>query len=365
MRTAASWLVVAAVVLVPYAARADITIAVVGPMTGPYEQFGEQMRRGAEQAIDDINTGGGILGSDLALKVEDDRCDPRLAVAIANFLPGDEVHFVAGHFCSVASIPASKIYDEEGIIQISPAPGDPRLTDEGGDHIFRLAGREDRQAELAAQVLAHYFANRPIAILSNGGAYGNGLALHLKQILNERGIQEAVFEVYDPAETDHSALITELQAAGIAAIYIGGNYAEAGLIISQAHRQEFRPQLIGSDSLAAEEFWPLAGTAAQGTLVTYPLDPRTLADAAPIIARFRAQRFEPEGVTLYTYAAIQVYAQAVVSAGTLEPEAVSRAMHRDSFSTVLGDIIFDQNGDMNLPGYVWHRWSEGQLSQPQ
>jgi branched-chain amino acid transport system substrate-binding protein len=361
---AAGIVVLAAIFAIVSPARADVAIAVVGPMTGPYSMFGEQMRRGAEQAVADLNLGGGVLGSELELKIEDDRCDPRLAVTIANFLPGDEVSFVVGHFCSAASIPASKIYEEEGIIQISPAPGDPKLTDERGNGIFRIAGREDRQAELAAQVLAHYYKEAPIAILSNGSAYGMKLAIKANQYLVEQGIEVAMFEQYEPALTDYSELVEQLHEAGIAAIYFTGSPDEAGIVIRQGTERGFLPQIIGGDMLAVEEYWAAAGKAGEGTIVTYPLDPRTLPDAEPVVARFRSQQFEPQGVTLYTYAAIEAWAQAANAAGTLDTKEIILALHRHRFSTVLGDIVFDRNGDINLPGYAWYRWSEGVLTIP-
>ncbi len=345
--------------LVP--AWADINIAVVGPMSGQYQQFGEQMRRGAVQAVEDINIGGGLLGSTVALAVEDDRCDPRQAVAIANFLPGDEIFFVAGHFCSAASIPASKIYEEESIIQITPASTDPKLTDEGGRYIFRVAGREDRQAELAAHLLAARFTSSRIAILHNGSAYGQGLAELMKARLNASGVTETLFTEYEPGQNDYSDLVAELSAAGIEVMYLGGHYLEAATLLVQSHERGYTPQLIGGDMLAASEFWQVAGAAAEGTLATFVLDPRSIPNAAPVVARFRAQQYEPEGFTLYTYAAVQVWSQAVLAAGTLEPAKVTEMLHTRRFKTVLGDIVFDANGDMNIPGYVWYQWSGGQF----
>ena len=118
------------------AAKADISIAAVGPLTGQYASFGKQIKDGAQMAIKDINAAGGILGQKIKLLIEDDACDPKQAVAVANKVAGSGVVFVAGHFCSGSSIPASKVYEEEGIVQISPASTNPKYTDEGVDLIF-------------------------------------------------------------------------------------------------------------------------------------------------------------------------------------------------------------------------------------
>jgi branched-chain amino acid transport system substrate-binding protein len=131
------------------AAWADVKIATAGPMTGQYASFGQQMKAGAEQAVADINAAGGINGEKLVLSIGDDACDPKQAVAVANQMVSDGVVFMAGHFCSGSSIPASKVYEEEGIIQISPASTNPKLTDEGGPNVYRVCGRDDQQGMVA------------------------------------------------------------------------------------------------------------------------------------------------------------------------------------------------------------------------
>ncbi|MGH6792968.1 MAG: branched-chain amino acid ABC transporter substrate-binding protein, partial [Methyloceanibacter sp.] len=122
------------------AAKADIKIATVGPITGQYASFGEQMKRGLEMAVADLNAKGGVLGQKVIGLVEDDACDPKQAVAAANKLASEGVALVAGHFCSGSSIPASKVYGEEGILQMSPASTNPALTEDNGDWVFRVCG---------------------------------------------------------------------------------------------------------------------------------------------------------------------------------------------------------------------------------
>ena len=125
--------------------KADITIATAGPMTGQYASFGEQMRRGAEMAVRDLNASGGVMGQKLRLEIGDDACDPKQAVAVANQLASKGVRFVAGHFCSGSSIPASNVYAEEDVLQISPASTNPKLTERNLSNVFRVCGRDDQQ----------------------------------------------------------------------------------------------------------------------------------------------------------------------------------------------------------------------------
>lgn len=341
-------------------ARAEISIAVAGPMTGQYATFGEQMKNGAEMAVKDINAAGGVLGEQLKLFVEDDACDPKQAVAVANKAGSEGVVFVAGHFCSGSSIPASKVYEEENIIQISPASTNPKLTDEGGWNVFRVCGRDDQQGGVAGNYIADKFPGKKIAILHDKTAYGKGLADETKRQLNSRGVTEAMYEAFTAGEKDYSAVVSKLKGAGIDVIYLGGYHTEGGLIIRQAAEQGYRPQLISGDAFVTEEFWKITGDTGQGTLMTFSPDPRKNLDAAPVVERFRKAGIEPEGYTLYTYGAIQAWKQAVEKVGSVEdPEKVAEALKDMEFDTVLGNFSFDDKGDVTAPGYVFYVWKDG------
>jgi branched-chain amino acid transport system substrate-binding protein len=341
------------------AAQAEIKVATVGPMTGPYASFGDQMRRGAELAVQDLNAAGGVLGQQLVLSVEDDACDPKQAVAVANKLVSEGVIFVAGHFCSGSSIPASNVYEEESVLQISPASTNPKLTEEGGDNVFRVCGRDDQQGIVAGNLLADEFGDKKIAVLHDKTAYGKGLADETKKQLNARGIDEAMYEAYTAQEKDYTALVSKMKAAGIDVFYVGGYHTEAGLMIRQAHEQGYTPQLVSGDALVTDEFWKITGDAGSGTLMTFSPDPRKNAAAAPVVEKFRAQNYDPEGYTLYTYGAIQAWAQAVEKAGSTDLDAVIGSLRGNKFETVLGSIGFDEKGDVTAPGYVWYVWKDG------
>ena len=341
------------------AARADIAIAAAGPMTGQYASFGQQMRAGAEMAVADINAAGGVLGQKLALDIGDDACDPKQAVAVANGFAGKKIKFVAGHFCSGSSIPASKVYEEEGIIQISPASTNPKLTDEGGPNVFRVCGRDDQQGAVAGAFLADRFKNAKVAIVHDKTAYGKGLADETKAAMNAKGKQETLYEAYTAGEKDYSALVSKLEANGIEALYVGGYHTEAGLIARQMREQGMKTVLISGDALVTKEYWGITGAAGEGTLMTFSPDPRKNPAAAKAVAAFRAKGIEPEGYVLYTYAAVQVYAAAVQAAGSADMKQVLPKMKSMSFDTVLGKLSFDKKGDVTLPGYVFYEWKNG------
>lgn len=338
---------------------ADINIATAGPMTGQYASFGAQMKAGAEQAVEDINKAGGVLGQKLVLSVGDDACDPKQAVAVANQMASKGVVFMAGHFCSGSSIPASKVYEEEGIIQISPASTNPKLTEEGGPNVYRVCGRDDQQGITAGNFLVKHFAGKKVAIIHDKTAYGKGLADETRKAYNAAGGKEVMYEAITAGEKDYSALVSKLKQANADVLYLGGYHTEGGLIVRQMRDQGMKTVLVSGDALVTNEYWAITGDAGEGTLMTFSPDPRKNPDAAPLVKVFRDKGIEPEGYVLYTYAAIQAWAQAAAAAGSADPGKVIPALNSGKFKTVLGELSFNDKGDVTLPGYVFYEWSKG------
>jgi branched-chain amino acid transport system substrate-binding protein len=349
----------ALVALTAGGAQAEIAIATAGPMTGQYAIFGDQMKRGAEMAVKDLNAKGGVLGEQLTLAVGDDACDPKQAVAVANQMVNDEVVFVAGHFCSGSSIPASAVYNEEGILQISPASTNPQLTEQGLENVFRVCGRDDQQGTFAGNYVVDNNVGSKIAIIHDKTPYGKGLADEFKKQLNARGVTETMYEAITAGDKDFTALITKMKNAGIDLIYLGGYHTEAGLIARQAKEQGINATMMSGDALVTDEYWAITGDTGQGTLMTFSPDPRKNEAAAPVVAEFEAAGYDPEGYTLYTYAAIQVWAQAVEKAGSTDLEAVIEQLNGNQFDTVLGPIAFDDKGDVKGAAYVMYEWDNG------
>jgi branched-chain amino acid transport system substrate-binding protein len=344
-------------------AQADIAIATAGPMTGQYAVFGEQMQRGAQQAVKDLNAAGGVLGEQLVLEVGDDACDPKQAVAVANQMVNAGVVLMAGHFCSGSSIPASQVYNEEGILQISPASTNPQLTEQGFDNVFRTCGRDDQQGIVAANYVVDNNIGSSVAIVHDKTAYGKGLADEFKKQLNSRGVEEAMYEAITAGDKDFTALITKMKNAGVDLIYLGGYHTEAGLITRQAREQGLDAVMMSGDALVTDEYWAITGDTGQGTLMTFSPDPRKNEVAAPVVAEFEAQGYDPEGYTLYTYATIQIWADAVEKAGTTDLDAVLEQLHGNQFETVLGTIAFDDKGDVTGENYVLYEWDNGQYNE--
>ena len=144
------------------AASAQVRMGVGGPMTGGAAAFGAQLRQGAEQAVADINAKGGILGQQIQLFVGDDRADPREGVSVANKFVADGVKFVVGHFNSGVTIPASDVYQENGMLVVTPAATNPKVTERGMWNVFRVCGRDDQQGTLAGAIIAQRFKGKRV-----------------------------------------------------------------------------------------------------------------------------------------------------------------------------------------------------------
>jgi branched-chain amino acid transport system substrate-binding protein len=355
-----SLLVGLAFLSVPLAASAaekttPITIGLIAPLTGQYAVFGEQIKRGAEQAAKDLG---------LSLKIADDACDPKQAVTVAGQMAASGVQFVVGHYCSGSAIPASKVFMENGMLLISPGATNPKLTDEAETYIFRVCGRDDRQGAVIGGYMLKHYANAKVALINDKSAYGRGLADEVKRALNAGGVTEKLFESYNAGERDYRALASKLKQAGAEVLFIGGYHTEAALIARQLAEQGVKLQIFGGDALVTDEFWSIAGAAGEGVLMTFGPDPRLNLAAEKTVAAFRAQGYEPEGYTLYTYAAFQALKQALdMPYDKLSPSMVAQTLRAQAAETVLGRLGFDAKGDVTGAGYVLYRWQDGKYAQ--
>ena len=340
------------------AAHADLLVGIAGPMTGQYASAGDQIRKGAEMAVADINAKGGVLGQKLVLEVGDDACDPKQAVSVANTMVNKKIVFMHGHWCSSSTIPASDVYAEAGI-PMATVSTNPKVTERGLKNIFRIMGRDDQQGEVAGQYLAANFANQKIAVIDDKSAYGKGLADEIAKAMTAKNVKPALRESITAGEKDYSALVTKLKAAGVSVLAFGGYHTELALILRQAQQAGLKLTVMGGDTMTNSELITAAGAAADNVLFTFAPDPRKNPAAADVVKRFRDAKVEPEGYVMYAYAAMQLFAQAAEQAKSAKPAAVQQALAAGSFDTVIGKLAFDARGDNKAPGFVVYRWQGG------
>ena len=341
------------------AATAQVKFGVGGPITGPSAATGAQMKNGVDQAAADINAAGGILGQKISVSYGDDVSDPKQGVSVANKFAADGVKFVIGHYNSGVTIPSSEVYQENGILQITPASTNPTVTERKMWNIFRVCGRDDQQGQVAGEYIVKHFKGKKIAVVHDKTTYGKGLADEMKKTINKGGMKEVLYEGINTGEKDFSALVSKIKQSGADLIYWGGLYTEGGLIVRQMRDQGVKAPLMGGDGITSDEFASIGGPGVEGTLMTYGPDPRNKPDAKKVVEEFRAKKFEPEAYTLYSYAGVQIIKQAAEAAKSLDPKKVAEKMHSGmQFKTVLGDISYDKKGDITKLDYVMYIWKK-------
>ncbi len=327
-------------------ASAEIRIGIAGPQTGRNQFTGEQQLVGAQKAIDTLNASGGLLGQQVMAVTVDDACDAKQAEAAARQLIAERVVAVIGHICSAASIAAQRLYDDAGIVMITPGSTNPKVTDEGSPNTFRVIGRDDQQGMVAADYLADTFSKDRIAILNDGSVYGAGLASETRKHLNDRGIREVSFGSYSPGQSDYSTVVQQLRSMNVRVLFVGGYSSDIAIIARQAKQQIPDLQLVSGDTLATADFLLTAGASGEGAVFTFGPDIRRRPEAASVVANFTKDGYDPGGKTLYSFAAVQVWSEAVRRAGSTRMPDVVAALRTGTFETVLGRIGFDAKGDI-------------------
>lgn len=357
------------------AASAQIKLGIGGPLTGSDAAFGAQLRQGVDQAVADINAKGGILGQQIQLYTGDDGSNPREGVSVANKFVGDGVKFVVGHFNSGGSMPASEVYQENGILMITPASTNPKVTERKLWNVFRVCGRDDQQGALAAKIILQRFKGKRIAFVHDKTTYGQGLADETRRALAKGGLKGVLYEGVNKDDRDFTAVISKIRQARPDLVFWGGLHSAGGLILRQMRAQGIKAPLMGGDGITDDEFAAIAGPGAEGTLMTFSPDPRTNPANKAIIELFRSKRmFEPQAYTLYSYASVQIIKQAVEKAKSLDPKKVAETMRSGMvFNTVLGNISFDKKGDVSeytvgkvkkdrYVLYIWRKGPDGRIT---
>jgi branched-chain amino acid transport system substrate-binding protein len=340
-------------------ASADMKLGVAGPVTGPNAAFGAQLKNGAQQAVDDINAKGGVNGQKITVEFGDDVSDPKQGVSVANKFAADGVKFVDGHFNSGVTMPASLVYQENGMLDVTPSATNPQITERKMWNVFRTCGRDDQQGAVAAAYILKHFKGKKIAVVHDKTTYGKGLADETIKSMAKGGMNPVLYEGINIGEKDFSALVSKIKASNADLVYWGGLHTEGGLIVRQMRDQGVKTQMMGADGITTDEFASIGGPGVEGTLMTFPPDPRNNPAAKDVVAKFRANKFEPEAYTLYSYAAVQVMAQAAAAAKSLDPKKVAAKMHSGmSFKTVIGPISYDKKGDITRLDYVMYIWKK-------
>ncbi len=359
--TSLAALAAAACFLFAPAASADtIKIAFAGPLTGPVTQYGDMVREGIDTAVEMINAAGGIDGRQIEVVPIDDGCEPKQGPVAANRVINDRIGFVVGHVCSGATIAAADIYNNEGVVMVSPSATAPALTDgKNYEFIFRTIGRDDQQGPAAAKFILENIKPQKVAVLHDKQSYGQGTAASVRDSLKKAGVNVVMFEGINAGDSDYSAVITKIKGAGADFVYYGGYHPEMGLLLRQAAEQGLKVRFMGPEGVGNPDVNAIAGDAVEGMLLTLPADFSANPANADIVKAFRDKKRNAAGAfQLTSFSAVKVIADGIKGAGSTDPVKVAEYLHANTFDTPIGKVSWNAQGDLNefdFRIYEWHK----------
>ncbi len=349
-----------ALLLAGAAQAADtIKIGIPQPMTGPNTQYGTQIQAGALTAIETINAQGGVKGKKLEPILIDDGCEPKQAVPAANRVVNSGAKFAVAHACSGVTVPAVNVYEQEGIVAITPGATSPLVTDTTKPHFFfRTIGRDDQQGPFAARYIANTLKPKKVAVLHDKQTYGSGVATQVKETLEKNKVNVVMFEGINVGDSDYSAVITKLKTAGVDLVYFGGYHPELGLLLRQSREQGLDVQFMGPEGTANQDLVAIAGPAIEGLLVTLPSDFTKLPGNEGIVKAFHDAKRDPDGAfQMPAYAAVQILAKSIDAVGE-DPAKVADYMHKTAFDTAIGKVEYDAKGDLKDFEFAVFKWDK-------
>jgi branched-chain amino acid transport system substrate-binding protein len=361
-------LIAAAIALAPFSAAQaedrDIRVVAVDSsrVTDPQEGAEPQavpspVGESVEKIAHDINRRGGLLGRQLAVVRENDRCEGDEAVAIARRVVERGAQIVVGHVCSSGAIRAAEIYAEAGVVMIATGPRHPRLTAPAGRRgIHRLAGRDDRQAESIVTLIATAFSRARMAIIHDQSVQGRGMADEVRRSAVAANIAPALVAAYSAGTKDYEALVGQIIDAKIDLVVFSGEALEASIILDQARSAGSRIETaIGTDTMAADAPPARLVAATREFLVMLPWP----GQSPGVVAGTRPGDARPESARLLAGAAAELWARAIGHARSLALDSVIEALKLPASATGIGTIHFDDKGDAVVPSFVPHVWREG------
>ncbi|RXZ42753.1 branched-chain amino acid ABC transporter substrate-binding protein [Crenobacter cavernae] len=328
-----------------------VKIGQVSPMTGPIAHFGKDNERGAILAIDELNAEGVEIGGKkvkFELISEDDQADPKIGTQVAQRLVDAKIVAVVGHLNSGTTIPASKIYSDAGIPQISPAATNPDYTKQGFKTAFRVIGNDIQQGKALGEFAVGGLKAKKIAIIDDRTAYGQGLADEFEKAVKAKGGTVIKREFTTNTATDFNAILTSIKGSNPDLVFYGGMDAQAGPMAKQMKRLGLKAKLLGGDGIQTPEFMKLAGDAAEGQYASSPGMPKEkMPGFADFNKRFQAKfNTEIQIYAPYEYDAVRVLVDAMKRAQSTDPKAFLPEVGKTDYNGVTGRIQFDEKGDI-------------------
>ena len=336
----------------PAPATEVIKIGHVAPLTGGIAHLGKDNENGARMAVEEINAAGGLKVGDktykLDLVAEDDKADPKEGTLAAQKIVDSGAVAVVGHLNSGTTIPASKIYADVNMAQISPSATNPKYTEQGFKTAFRVVANDNQQGAVLANYAADQLKAKTIAIIDDRTAYGQGLADVVERVAKEKGLKVVAREFTNDKATDFNAILTKIRGAKPDVVMYGGMDATAGPMAKQMTQLGIKSTFLAGDGVCSPEFIKLAGDAS-GILHCSQAGEAVekLAKGQEFVDKYK-KRFnaDVQVYSPYAYDAVYVVADAIKRAGKVDRAAITAAVPATNYPGLTGQVMFDEKGDV-------------------
>jgi len=347
--------------------KGQIKIGHVAPLSGGIAHLGKDNENGAKLAAKEINAAGGIKLGDQVFEIvivgEDDKADPKEGTLAGQKIVDSGAVAVVGHLNSGTSIPASKIYSDANMTQISPSATNPKLTEQGFKTTFRVVANDNQQGGVLANYAHDALKAKTIAIVDDRTAYGQGLADVVEKVAKEKGIKVVAREFATDKTTDFNAILTKIRGTKPDVIMYGGMDATAGPMAKQIKQLGIKSVLLAGDGVCSPEFIKLAGDAA-GVLTCSMAGEAVekLAKGEEFKAKYKSKFNQDVQIySPYSYDAVFVIAEAIKRAGGPDKPKVAEEVAKTNMTGVTGQIAFDEKGDIKNGAISMFKVKEGKL----
>jgi branched-chain amino acid transport system substrate-binding protein len=333
------------------AATQTVKIGIVAPLTGPQSHIGKDMENAVRLAAEEANAANITIGGKqvkFEVMAEDDQADPKMAPVVAQKLADAKANAVVGHFNSGTTIPASKIYSDAGIPQISPSATNPKYTDQGFKTAFRVVANDNQQGKVVGEYIARDLKAKALAIIDDRTAYGQGVADVVEKSAQAAGTKVVAREYTTDRSTDFKAILTKIKGERPDVIFFGGIDTQAGPMLKQMKALGIAAQYVGADGIQSTELFKLGGEAVEGTIASFPgLPLDRMPQGRGFGEKYRAKW--NQDVVLYApqgYDAFNVFVAAMKKADSTEPAKFLPALAAIDYTGITGPIRFDEKGDI-------------------
>jgi branched-chain amino acid transport system substrate-binding protein len=329
----------------------SVRIGAASPLTGSQSHIGIDIRNGVQLAIEDANAANLDIGGKkvkFRMVAEDDEANPTKAATVAQKLVDAKVVGVVGHFNSGASIPASKIYSDAGIPQISPSSTNPKYTQQGFKTTFRVVAHDGQQGPTLGRFAVGKLKARRIAVIDDSTAYGQGLADNFEATVKSLGAKVIAREHTTDKDTDFKSILTKIKGLSPDLVMFGGIDPQAGPMVKQMSELGVKARFIGGDGMQTPNFIKLAGNAAEGAMASIPGLPKDKMPGGETFLKKYKSKFNAE-VELFApmgYDAVMVFVDAMKRAGSTDPAKFLPEVGKTRLQGVIGPIAFDEKGDL-------------------